>query len=554
MTDATHPVAEDTPRKAPPPWPPAALAVLALLLALGLTMAWMARATSLTIGGDDAAYLTLARSLGTGHYRDDFLVGAPPHAQYPPGFPLWLLVVRLVAGDGLDPAIGANLLLVGLTAVLTADALRRIASPWLAVAAAAAIALNPALTELSSQLRAEVLFLACSAVALWASLVAAQGGRRSMVALAWLAGVAAFLTRSIGVTLLPALMAPLLLRRQWRTAGACALAAVATLAGWFRYTAWATSQTIGHSYAIDLARVAAPEGVPAIAARSLANLKYYFIRIVAVPYGLPDLPNTALDNLVVGLLLFGLCVLGGWTLRRRWTALPVYVGLSLVVFLLFPWAFMRFVTAIYPWVLIGTLLGAAAAARTLGLRRPEQAALALGVIIAACGAVGQFRAARFGNACRPAERHLDPACADPEMRSFAAAMRFATVQLPADAVIASSKPSTVFIMSGRRGFPLGRLSDLEGPFAFDGSHPATYLLLTRLLPFEKETIAPRLQAGCTRLTVVQRFPPATLLFGPRGADPSVPDACAEIAHYLELPGPTYELAPLPATAGAVSAP
>lgn len=526
----------------PPRWSRAALIALAVVVVLGLWLTWASRAATLTLGGDDTTYLTLARSLASGHYRDEFLVGAPPHAQYPPGFPLWLLLIRVIAGDGLDPAFAANALLLGLTALLTADAIRRLASPWLGVAAAAAIAFNPALGELTDQLRSEVLFLACSSVALWGSLLAAQGARRGAMLLAWAGALAAFLTRSVGILLLPALLAPLLLARAWRAAALATAIAVAVMLGWFQYTGWATSQTVGHNYALDLARVSAPDGVSAIVTRSLVNMKYYLIRLTDVPYGLPDWPGAAFDNLAGAALLLVLTAIGGWTLRRRWTAVPAYVALSLVVFLLFPWAFMRFVLAIYPALLVCTLLGARAAGSRLGTVRADRIAVAFAVVLAGCGLATQLDNARFGEACRQTTPYADARCSDDEMRSFDAAMRFVRDSLPTGAVIAASKPATVFVMSGRQAFPLDRITDTKSANILRGA-PASHLLLTRLMPFERNSMAPRLEKECAALTILKEFPPATLLIAERRPGDRLPDACAAIGAFRRLGEPTYELAP-----------
>src|SRR3989304_1018075 len=130
-------------------WSKATLLTLLLVIAAGLALGWAGRGAALNVNGDDPIYLGLSRSIGHGHYRDDYLFGSPPHGQYPPGLPIWLLLVRLAAGAGLDAALAANFLLVTVTAILLADSVRRVTTPWLGVTAAAVVMWNPEILALA---------------------------------------------------------------------------------------------------------------------------------------------------------------------------------------------------------------------------------------------------------------------------------------------------------------------------------------------------------------------------------------------------------------------
>ena len=83
-------------------WRAGHLAALAVAVALGLWLGWQERLPEVSTGGDEAIYVALSHSLAQGHYRDEFLIGTPPHAKYPPGNPAWLLLLRTVAGPDLD--------------------------------------------------------------------------------------------------------------------------------------------------------------------------------------------------------------------------------------------------------------------------------------------------------------------------------------------------------------------------------------------------------------------------------------------------------------------
>ena len=83
---------------------PAVLAFVHLLLALA------AFDPTPHSGGDNAAYIALARSLlEHGRYLELWDPASPPHLLYPPGFPALLALAMLV---GVKPWVGLKLLIV----------------------------------------------------------------------------------------------------------------------------------------------------------------------------------------------------------------------------------------------------------------------------------------------------------------------------------------------------------------------------------------------------------------------------------------------------------
>src|SRR4026209_170496 len=88
-------------------WVLLTLAVLVLLV-----FGWRGRELLGITSGDDLTCLALSKLLERGSYREDFLVGAPLHVKYPPGYPAWLVVVRGLSGENLDVIRGTNLALL----------------------------------------------------------------------------------------------------------------------------------------------------------------------------------------------------------------------------------------------------------------------------------------------------------------------------------------------------------------------------------------------------------------------------------------------------------
>ncbi|MBT8477658.1 MAG: hypothetical protein KJO06_01980 [Gemmatimonadetes bacterium] len=210
---------------------------------------------------DDGAYLALARSAAAGDgYLYSNLPGEVPGVKYPPGYPAVLAVTWKVFGlypENLPALKALNALFWSLAAggtfLLFARGGRR------RVVAVGLVTLYAFLTvpsmSVATVLLSEPLFLlACLAALLLAAADPARagpnpapldstsgwpGGELGWAAAVGLAGAAAFLTRSIGLTLIVALALPLLLRRRWQAAVFLTAMAGVPAIGWL---AWARSQ------------------------------------------------------------------------------------------------------------------------------------------------------------------------------------------------------------------------------------------------------------------------------------------------------------------------
>ncbi|MES2125019.1 MAG: glycosyltransferase family 39 protein [Gemmatimonadota bacterium] len=534
MSLSLHPPSESPPSS----WSTGALLALAAVVVAGGLLGWLTRGDALTVYGDDSIYLTLSHSLAAGHYRDEFLIGAPPHAQYPPGMPLYLLLVRAVAGPGIGAIMTANILTIIAGALLAADAARRLVGPELGVAVAAIVMFNPALFRLSAEIRSELPYLAWCALALWCALRSREDHRRWFPALALGAALAAFLTRSAGLALVPAVWLGLALQRQRRSAVLGGIVAATTVAGWFAYTRWATGHTIGHSYASDLAGGVAVTDPVHFLRHVLANARDYLSSFAAVQFAIPDIHGMPIDNVVAGGLILAPMLVGMWILRRRWPALAGFLLLTALLLGLFPWPVGRLVTVMLPWIAIAALVGWQRIALAMHAERPQRVAVAAGAILAGFGFSGQVRAADIRNGCRTAAPFADSRCYQPQDQAYMMAIRFIRDSLPVNAVVAASKPAIVYSISDRKTFPLELLSAASTPRLLSPRGPVTHVLLARLIPYEYSLVAPGLSAMCESLTVMFRGTSGTLLLRPRA--PGDTGACPELADYLAVPPPGGE--------------
>lgn len=507
-------------------------AVLGGLLVLSLGLGWWTRAPEVSTGGDEATYLLLSESLSRGHYRDEFLLGTPPHAQYPPGNPAWVAAIHSVAGLGSGPVQAANLLLLALTSLLIGDAVRRIAGTWPGVAAAGLTALNPALLRASGTALSETPFVFLASLSLWATLRFDGQRRHLWVILTIAAAVGAFLTRSAGLALLGGIGVWLLLRKEWRLAVAHGLVSLAIAGSWFSYTRWAASFDLGLSYGQDLEHLAAraDAGPHALVRQFASNAAWYAFEGLPWTFGVPGAHGSIPVLVLQGLVLILVVTIGFVALSRRWPAAAGYFVAAVTILLIWPWREDRLLVPLVPLLIT---IGFLASSTVLRLRPTRLVTIGVVLMAGLVGTAGLFsylRLDRFRH-CNRTDPYADRGCYPVERRDFVAAARFIRDSLPPEAVVVTAKPATVHYFSRRQTVRLPRLlRDEERTGALILNRlGADIILLGHLVPIE-ERAATMLRQHCSTLEVRATFSSSTLVLAPKGtAGPA--DACEALERY-----------------------
>lgn len=419
-------------------------------------------------GGDNAAYLGLARSLmERGDYVELWDPAMRPHTQYPPGFPAILAGAMLL---GVRPWAGFKLLVAAFSVAAVALAYlwaRRVAGPRVAIATGAILAVGPGLAIQSQLELSDVPFWAFTMLALWAfaraegageAPEAEPGGTADLrwIAVGAAAVAAAALTRSAGLPLVLAVAGWLALRRRWRALGLFAAIALPGMIGWM---AWQRSVGGGRSYGTSFWYVDPyqPElgraGAADLVSRAGENAwKYASEHLPSLALGRGDEPlGIAFGVAVTALALYG----WGRRLRRPGVPelfLPLYGGLVL----LWPseWADDRFLLPLLPLLLVyaGETLGALAA-RTPRPRLAAAGVVALAVVVSLPPLA---KRAKRASECRMEFELGEPYACHPPMwgGTYALAERLQR-QLPRGSVVLTRKPTLFWAISGyrSRSFP-----------------------------------------------------------------------------------------------------
>jgi hypothetical protein len=375
-----------------PPWlAPLVVGAVVLVVALATMSPW-----PVGVYYDDGIYLILGKALATGEgYRYLNLPGHPAATHYPPGYPALLALLWMVAPSFPENVAVfklANAVLLSLAATgLFVFARRELALGTVTAASAILLGcLTVPVLAVTGVLFSEPLFLALLALALPACERAIREERtRGVVVAALLAG-ATTLVRSLGLPLVAALVAGLLLRRRYRAAAIGAAVAGALLLPWHVWTA---------VHADDLPRIVAGsygsytaalgEAIDANGAGYLARVASHNLRDLARPIGAVFAPGVgATTRAVIVLAVIGVLGVGAWGLARRAPATAFFlVGYAAIV-VVWPYAPDRFLWGVWPMVLLTLGLGAAEGVRGARERRANGLPLvAHATLVVAAGAL-----------------------------------------------------------------------------------------------------------------------------------------------------------------------
>lgn len=351
--------------------------LLAVVAAAG-----MIRHTSLTEPPryDGAGYAVLARSLRTGAgYREIDHPDRPPHAHFPPGYPLTLAALWTVTGDSAPAAHG---LAIGCTIAAVLLSWRWLATLYperIAALLGLALACNWRWQRDGGMIRSEPLFLLLGAlICLAAVRLRRKGGLGRGVMVGALLG-ALMLTRHVGVMLAMAVLLDAWLARRRREAILAAVVAGACVLPWAFYLR--TTRQPTQAGLLPRGGLVELIGSQAVfyAQRLPDQLTGPLIEIGTVFRPQWRGLATAVAAVVSAVIV------AGWvrTLsrpRRRLAGLSALLTLGLLLV----WPFTeagRFLVPLVPMILVGALEGLVWVSRRLGCR-PSRTVLA-GLLVAA---------------------------------------------------------------------------------------------------------------------------------------------------------------------------
>jgi len=501
-------------------------------------IAWLIRVPVVATRNDDAVYLGLADALKHLTYRDAYIVGAPFHSMYPPGYPAFLALLDVLPGDRLSVLHGANILLVIIAMVAVADVVRTRWSPVLGLAIILVCATNIELALAAGVVMAEPLYLALSAGALWASVQPTRGLSRAMTGLL---AIGTALVRSVGLTMVVATGLHWLFQRQWRAVAGFGLAALGSVGLWLAWTVFAPDLPAGQSYIADAVQPSDGHEVGVfgqVGVRLRDNFSFYVPRAMPHTLGVPTIPGTPIDNVFWILTLVMLITVGLAGMVRRWPLAVWYVAVYCVLIAVWPWTNSRFLVPLIPILITAIVVALQALGLRFAVRRQGLIIGLFAAVLVLTGGIRQVRAVADFAPCRVEAPFVAPGCFNVEQRAYLAGAHYTADALPPDAVVAAAKSAAFGYHAGRKVYPLWRLPLRSPNTLLDHLVGAgvEYLFLGRQLPIERD-VALLLQQVCQDMVLEHTFPPNTYLFrfAPEASPADSRIACDAIRVYIATP-------------------
>ena len=326
---------------------------------------------------DDAVYTELARSLSEGRGPAIHLGDCTSYhlrQLFPLGYPLVLSAVAWVAPTSTSALKLLSVAATLVTAILLFKLLQPLVSPTGRLVLVSLALLNPWTIAYSNRVLSEAVYASCSLAATLAYVTWRSRPAISLhtFAVAALLGLSASV-RTVGLSLISAVLADLLLRRDWRRF--CVLAPAVALA--LAPQIWATGgDLISQGYHVQVFE----HGDDAVA-RVFSAAHHFTAYLKQLPAALVPAFGDRLQAMaasrglegvyVVATSLLGFCLLsvitlGLWSVpdqgRRSYRVIGVYLFLyagAMLNFLSGPWGIqLRFLVPVLPFLYLGLLMGA----------------------------------------------------------------------------------------------------------------------------------------------------------------------------------------------------
>ncbi|HEX6751594.1 MAG TPA: hypothetical protein VF092_30150 [Longimicrobium sp.] len=493
------------------PWKVAlGLALLHLVLAL------VAFNPTPHVGGDNAAYVSLARSLVERHaYLELWDPAARPHTQYPPVWPAIIAAMSLVGLKGWIAVKSAVLAFSTLCIGLSYLWLRRTSTPQIALVAALVLAISPGVLEQSHWELSDVPAWAFTMLALWASthLVGAPEAEgeegRELHHGRWLAVLVIFtvlgnFTRAAGLPLVVAAAGWFAWRRKWRDLGMLlAVFLPLAIAWWIRGRIYGAPGYLSHLWAVDPYRPALGNIGPGGMLRRIATnlMRYEGMHLPIL------LTWNGVNRYILGGAVMVLAA-AGWGRRMSKPALaefwvPIYVALLLV----WPstWTGERFVLPILPLILCYAAEAVRDGVAALGRPKLAVAAPALAAALLFIFTIpGLARVEQVGYTCSKAYRQGEKfRCMSEEYRDYFTVAELTRGKLPPGSAVLSRKPTLFYVTAGYPGrvYPLSARPDTFFMAAHDAG--ARYVVFDRIRDLAPLYLHPILLAERDKFCVIK---------------------------------------------------
>jgi hypothetical protein len=444
-----------------------AVGIAAGLIFLGWAYGAALRAPAFGMFHDDGIYAVTAKALATGRgYRIVSLPGEIAQTKYPFLFPALLAAVWRVFPRFPENLIWLKLVPLASTVAWGALAYRlfraQTASKPVSMALTGLMTVAPWVLFLGTALLSETLFAALLTGALLllgrleranAATSTSGAGWRAVVGVALLSS-AAFLTRTVGITLIATGVLVLLMQGRWRRLAAFTLICVGLCGPWVWWQAHQDSAALDIEPYYSRVNYQSWNILSFSTAQRFQILKQNLAGMALAPATLAGVPVGGCGPLLA--LAAGALVAAGFSLSlsRRPAALEIFVALYTGLVLCWAWPPVRFMAPLLPALLVYGYRGTRAACSGLKVsRRATRTALAAVALVFLV--VGGWSLARLALAARDYGTLRIPGIAQDDWQETVRMFTWLRENSAPDAVLAGNLDPILYLYTGRksiRGF------------------------------------------------------------------------------------------------------
>ncbi|MEO6447551.1 MAG: hypothetical protein ABIZ91_05580, partial [Gemmatimonadaceae bacterium] len=350
--------------------------------------------------------------------------------------------------------------------------------------------------------------------------------------------IAAALTRTAGVVLLPALFLYWLVNRRYRWATYLFFAGSLTVGVWLAWTFLAPEPEFRRLYVADLGLAGRRESRLQLLQNTLVHLpdRTRHMVTVVIPFvlALPVIGDTIVDNVLWMLVTVSIGVTGVILLVRRWQIAAFVLVFYAALLFVWRYALERFASPLVPFLLVALALGADWLTRRF---TPRWRGALMGTLVALL-AFGALRV----NVLR-AEKNLgcdrgnlvdDSGCWDSYARAYLQAALWVRDSTPATALFFVNKERGFYMHSQRKTINQDRAlqEDSLSLAAYLRARGAEYTVAAQVgVRSDKHNVL--LASACRDFVVLKQFPRLTAVLRLRNADDPPDDgrACRVLSPY-----------------------
>ncbi len=319
------------------------------------------------MGGDNAHYASLAKSILSGHYRVEAFLNKPPETGVPPGYPMILAFLFAIFGMTFLPAkIFSLISFVVALYIWWKLSYREFSDKIVSFFLVAFGIFNFSISEFSHWELTEAVYMMVSSAAILWYFIATKNDKIHNWIILGILGVASYYVRATGATVSMAIFIALLLKKRWKPILMFSITNAVLLAPWLIRNMLISGQLTGGSYSSQFFTNPAT-GLALTTGQFIAKFfknlsRYTFVHFPTLFFPLGE--TTILKNPVIGkflgaiLSIFALLGIYIMVNKKRFIYM-LYVVLYIVLLSMFneQAVLLRYIAVIYPFLAITVFYG-----------------------------------------------------------------------------------------------------------------------------------------------------------------------------------------------------